>query len=200
MLFALVAAAALLASGSLADPALAAALGRADLRPGAWAEYLVRSGNDAEARVRVTAIAVEGEGRCWVEIAAASASGVAGAARILLREGAVSSVERIQVLLAGQQAVEIPLERLGPARTRPPPPGMRRLGSARVKVPAGAFATEVLQVERTRVWRAAGVPLWGLVKAISGRRTIELLASGVEGGRSVFPAGWDQGKGREIAK
>jgi hypothetical protein len=202
MFLALAAAAALQAGGLLGDPALAAALGRAELRPGAWAEYLVRRGNESEARVRVTALGAEGEGSCWVELAAASASGLAGAVRLLLRGGALSGpgIERMQVLLAGQQAVEIPLERLGPGRAGPPPPEARRVGSARVTVAAGAFAAEVLQVQGMRVWRSAGVPLWGLVKARSGRRSIELLASGSSGGRSVFPAGEDQGKGSESAK
>ena len=200
MLLALVAAAALPVSGFLADPALAAALGRADLRPGAWAEYLVRSKIEDEARVRITALAGESEGRCWVEIAAASASGVAGAVRLLLRGGDVSGIERMQVLLAGQQALEVPLERLARSRSHPPSPEVRRLGNARVKVAAGVFETEVQQVQGTRVWRAASVPLWGLVKARSGQRTVELLASGVSGGRSVFPAGWDHGKGSESAK
>jgi len=158
MFLALIAAAALPFSGLLADQDLVAALGGAGLKPGAWAEYLVRSGEEGEARVRVTALA-EGDRCCWVEIAAAGASGVAGAVRVLLRG---ADIERMQVLLAGQQPVEIPLDRVGPARSRLPREKARRAGKGRVK------------------------------------KSIELLASGTAGGRSVFPDA--HGKGSESAK
>jgi hypothetical protein len=105
------------------------------------------------------------------------------------------------VLLAGQQAVEIPVDRLGPSLpSRRPAAAVQRLGTAQVRVAAGTFATEVSRVSGTTVWRADGVPLWGLVKARSRARSVELLAWGASGGRSVFPPGWDQGKGSESAK
>ena len=130
MFLALIAAATLRVSGLLADPELVAALGALDLKPGAWAEYLVRSGEEGEARVRVTALAGEGDRCCWVEMTVAGASGVAGAVRVLLRG---ADIERMQVLLAGQQPVEIPLDRLGPARPRLPGDKPRRPGKGRVK-------------------------------------------------------------------
>ena len=74
------------------------------------------------------------------------------------------------------------------------------VGAAEVRVRAGVFKARVLRVSRTRVWRSSDVPLWGLVKAESERQSVELIAFGHSGGRSVFPARWDQGNGSESAK
>ncbi|MGZ6125867.1 MAG: hypothetical protein ACXWLR_12955 [Myxococcales bacterium] len=104
------------------------------------------------------------------------------------------------LMLAGQQPIEIPLDQVRPARAPPGPGAAERLGAARVRVRGGVFVAEILRVSGTRVWRAASVPLWGLVKARSRLRSVELLAFGRSGGRSVFPAGWGQGNGSDSEK
>ena len=161
------------------EPRLVEGFGAIDARPGAWAEYLVRTTGREDARVRVTCLAAEGEGRYWLELAMAAQSGIVSAARLLVHGGVPSSaIERMYLMLAGQQPIEIPLAaRRSHVRTR--------------RVPDGG---------PTRIRRAASVPLWGLVEARSRTQSIELLASGASGGHSVFPPGWTQGNGRESAK
>jgi hypothetical protein len=202
MLAALAVGAAVSAPALLTDPDLMAALGRIDPSPGAWVEYLVRSEDRGEARLRVTALAAVSTGSYWLEVAAVSGSGTAAAVRLLVREdaGPPSGVERLYAMVAGQQPIEIPLDRLGPAREAPPGHGAKRIGAGSVRVPAGNFTAEILRVCGTRIWRDPSVPLWGLVKARSPRASVELLAFGISGGHSVFPPGWDQGKGSERAK
>jgi hypothetical protein len=105
-------------------------------------------------------------------------------------------------MIAGQQPIEVPLDEVRPARAKPPAEVQRveRLAPERVHVAAGEFNAEVIRVSGTWIWRASGVPLWGLVKARSARQSMELVASGTTGGRSLFPPGWDQGKGSESRK
>ena len=202
MLVALALGAAVSAPALFTDPDLAAALGPLDAAPGAWVEYLVRSGGEGEARVRVTALAAGSAGRYWLEVAVANGSGIAGAFRLLVRGDGQSpaAVERICAMVAGQQPIEIPLDRLGPAGRARPRAAAKRVGAARVRVPGGTFQAEALRVSGTRVWRSSGVPLWGLVKARSRRESIELLAFGLSGGHSIFPGSADQGNGSESAK
>lgn len=201
--------AAALVAPPFGDRDLADALGPMQPKPGAWAEYLVRSAPGGEVRVRASVLPAAAEGRCWLEISAAPGSGVIAAARLLVRGSMVpDGVERMYVMIAGQQPLEIPpgrgeRPREGSGRDRRP----RRLGAERVRVPAGSFSAEVLASPGTRLWRSARVPLWGLVRARSRTRSIELLAFGAGGARSVFPPGWgeawekgDQGNGRESAK
>ena len=184
--------------------AIAPAFARIDPVPGAWAEYLVRSGDGGEARIRVTVLRAAGEGRYWLELAAVNGGGVAAAARLLARGRALApaEIERMEVMLAGQQPIAIPLERL----SRPPLAAgervkdARRRGPARVRVPAGTFVTERLSLGGAQVWCAAGVPLWGIVKARTRTRSAELLAFGLSGGHSVFPRERAQGNGSERAK
>jgi hypothetical protein len=197
MLLAMVLAAA--ASPLFADPEIEAALGRIQASPGAWVEYAVRTRGKQGARVRATVLLAREPGRYWLELAAAeAASGVAGAVRLLIREGrGPGSAERVVVLLAGQDPVEVTAERSPPPKA---PGSIKPLGMQEIRVPAGVFSARALRVSgTTRVWRAAGVPLWGLVKARSSRQTLELLAWGREGGHSVFPPDWDQGNGSESA-
>jgi hypothetical protein len=186
-----------------ADPDLAVALGKIEPRPGAWAEYLVRAKGNGGLRVRATALDAGESGRYWLELATAGEIGMASAARVLLRGRSSSprDIERMYVMIAGQQPIEVPLDQIqlpeaGPrAKAR-----VKRLGSGRVRVAAGEFAAELLRVSGTRVWRAANVPLWGLVKARSARQSVELVAFGESGGHSLFPPGWGQGNGSESRK
>jgi len=187
-----------------ADPALREALGSIDPKPGAWAEYLLRAPGKGDLRVRATVLGAVDDGRYWLELATAGESGLASAAKFLIHGSAFSpgDVERLYVMVAGQQPIEIPLDEVRPAGAKPKAEARRveRLRPERVHVAAGEFTAEVFRVSGTRIWRAAGVPLWGLVKARSARQSMELVASGITGGHSLFPPGWDQGKGSESRK
>jgi hypothetical protein len=187
-----------------ADPGMRAALGSIDPKPGAWAEYLVRAPGKGDLRVRATVLAAADDGRYWLELATAGESGLASAAKLLVHGNAFSlgDVERLYVMIAGQQPIEVPLDEVRPGRAKPPAEAQRveRLRPERVRVAAGEFNADVFRASGTRIWRAAGVPLWGLVKARSARQSMELVASGTTGGHSLFPPGWDQGKGSESRK
>jgi len=187
-----------------ADPDIGAALGSIDPKPGAWAEYLVRAPGKGDLRVRATVLAPVADGRYWLELATAGESGQASASKLLIHGNAFSlaGVERLYVMVAGQQPVEVPLDEVRSAEAQPPGDAQRveRLRPERVRVAAGEFTANVFRVSGTRIWRAADVPLWGLVKARSARQSMELVASGITGGQSLFPPGWDQGKGSESRK
>jgi hypothetical protein len=186
-----------------ADEGLSAALGRIDPRAGAWAEYLIRPKGNGNLRLRATALPASGEGRYWLELATASEAGLVSAVRMLLRgtEFSLGSVERMFLLLAGQPPIEIPPEQIARATGRSGAAAKAdRLGTERVRVPAGEFTADAIRAGKTRIWRSAAVPLWGLIKALSPRQSMELVASGTSGGRSVFPAGWDQGNGSDSMK
>jgi hypothetical protein len=186
-----------------ADPRLAEAMGHIDARPGAWAEYLVRAPGHDDLRVRAIVLPDAADGRHWLELITASAGGIVSASRLLVRADAPlpQGIERMYLMLAGQQPIEVPLDRirLPEARTGAPP-SIVRLGIRRVRVPAGIFVAKAMRVAETLVWSDDDVPLWGLVKAKSPRQSLELVAYGMSGGHSVFPPGWDQGNGSERAK
>jgi hypothetical protein len=187
----------------LADPDLAAALPPIDPRPGAWVEYLVRAPGSEDLRVRATVLPAGGDGRYWIELITASGAGIVSASRLLVRGDVFvpGSVERMYLMLAGHQPIEVPLDRIElPGTQTRDPASVARLGTRRVKVPAGVFIAQATRVADTRVWRAAKVPLWGLVKAQSPRQSMELVAFATAGGHSVFPPGWDQGNGSDSAK
>jgi len=161
----------------------------------------VRSKGKDDTRVRATVLAAPEGGRFWLELATAGAGGIASAARLLLRDTAVSAsdAERIYVMLAGQDPVEVTPQGRTAAAGRP----LRRatpLGTELVRVAAGAFSARLFRLDGTRVWRSDEVPLWGLLKSQSARHSVELIGYGRTGGRSVFPARWAQGNGRESAK
>jgi hypothetical protein len=187
-----------------ADPGLREALRSIDPKPGAWAEYLVRAPGKGDLRVRATVLAAIDDGRYWLELATAAESGLASAAKLLIHGNSFSlgDVERLYVMVAGQQPIEVPVDEVRPADARPPASGQKveRLRPERVHVAGGEFNADVFRASGTRIWRAAGVPLWGLVKARSARQSMELVASGTTGGHSLFPPGWDQGKGSESRK
>jgi hypothetical protein len=158
------------------DPAIAGALPPIDPRPGSWAEYLVRTRGEKDVRVRATVLPAEGERRYWLELTAVGESGIAFAARMLIDgERWPANVRRMYVMLAGQQPVAIPVDRI------------------RLPLPRSAARAAI------RIWRDDSVPLWGIVKARSSRGSVELLGCGVLGGHSVFPPAWDQGNGSESA-
>jgi len=190
---------------AVGSPELVAALGPLRPKLGSWAEYLVRSSGEEEVRVRLSLLppALEG-GRAWLEVSTLGAQALPFAARLLL--DSAGGLERAIVYALGQAPIEVPVSELQPAAAKPKrdPAGVRTtsVGSAKVTVPAGTFQAEELHVlsggETTRVWRAAQVPLWGLVRAEGPRQIVELTGLGERGARSVFPV--DQGNGSESAR
>jgi len=192
-----------LAAASLPLPGidgLGPALDRVELSPGAWAEYLVRPERGPDVRVRAQATAAGDGNGCWLEIAAVSSAGLAGAARLLLRGNSLASgLLRMEVMLAGQQPIAIPVERMRSRLAPGKADELRPLGSGRVRVAAGEFLTEVLRTRAARIWRTRKVPLWGLVKARTGTTTLELLAYGRSGAQRIFPED-GHGNGNESAK
>ena len=180
------------------NPLLSAALGPLQPRPGAWVEYRVHQQGEADVRVRVSVLdQPAADGRYWLELATLAQTGMAAAAKLLVHGDplAAKNVERMFVLMVGQQPLEVPLDQLDAPAVKPPPPvTVARRGQALVTVGAGEYRAEVLEAGDMRIWRAATVPLWGLVKARSPKRTIELIATGVTGAHTVFPPGWGDGK------
>ena len=189
---------------AVGGPDLVAALGPLRAKVGSWAEYLVRGRDGEDLRVRIAIVppALEDE-RAWLEVTALGAQDLPFAARLLLHRA--GGIERAIVYALGQAPIEIPVGDLQPSTAKAKRGRAVRaspVGSAEVTVPAGTFQTEELRItsggETTRVWRAARVPLWGLVRAEGPRQLVELIGLGETGARSVFPA--DQGKGSERAK
>jgi hypothetical protein len=188
----------------LDSPQLASTLGPLRAELGSWVEYIVRTRGDQDVRFRVSAVppALEG-GRVWLEVTALGSESLPFAARLLIVV-ATGKLERAILYALGQAPLHIPVDS-----------GERAIGSARdaasvqvvhgrreeVTVPAGTFLATKLLIsagrQTMRAWKSDAVPLWGLVRAHDGRRTIELLRYGHGGARSVFPSA--QGKGRDSA-
>jgi hypothetical protein len=190
---------------AVGSPELVAALGPLRPKLGSWAEYLVRSSGEEDLRVRLSVVppALDG-GRAWLEVSTIGAQALPFAARLLLR--GAGGLERALVYALGQAPIEVPVAELQPGPAKPKRGSgavrTRSAGSTTVTVPAGTFRAEELQIlsggETTRVWRAAQVPLWGLVRAEGPRQVVELTGLGERGARSVFPG--DQGNGSESAR
>ncbi|HET7785736.1 MAG TPA: hypothetical protein VIR81_15310 [Myxococcales bacterium] len=191
----------------LSDPALSEALGEFQPLPGAWVEYAVIPRKGAQARLRLTVLAplLRG-GRYWLESASQSQGAPPVAVRMLLHgpPGRVENLERLYLYVGGQAPMEFPVDAdlrgAPPAVPRRPGPRVRRRGVQEIQVAAGRFRAQLIQAGPARVWRSEGVPLWGLVKEVDARRRVELIAFGHSGGRTVFPAEFDQGNGNESRK
>jgi hypothetical protein len=190
-----------------ADPRLSAVLGDFEPRAGAWVEYAIVPRKGPQARLRLSVLApLLPEGRYWLESASQSQGAPPVAIRMLLHgpPGSIENMERLYVYVAGQAPMEFPLDADARAAPRPlprrPAPRVRRRGEQEVRVAAGSFRAELIEVGPARVWRSDGVPLWGLVRATEPGRRVELIAFGRSGARTVFPAEFDQGKGSESKK
>ena len=194
-----------------ANPKLAAALGAFQPLEGAWVEYLVQQKGEQGIRLRATVLPPSKPERYWLELDTVGQAGVAGATKLLVHGNAfrLKDIERAYVMLAGQHPLDLPLDELDVPEQKEPlaPPKVKQLGKGAVKVRAGSFQAEALQVQDTKIWRSAEVPLWGLVKAQGPRDSIELLSFGKSGGHSIFPPGWGespekpaQGNGSESTK
>jgi len=191
---------------ALDSPDLVAALGPLRVEVGAWAEYVLRSpGRTARMRFSLLPPKVEGD-RHWLEVAAFGDVGLPFAVRVLLKSGPVvpANVERAVLYVTGQAPLEIPLQDLQEQLSRDAPKSSAartvRGAERTISTGAGRFnASEVRITARgqtTRVWRAAEVPLWGLVRARGPRETIELVSFSHEGAQSAIPEP-RQGKGSE---
>jgi hypothetical protein len=130
--------------------------------------------------------------------------GVPVALKMLLRgpPERAENVERAYLYVAGQAPAELPVEDFQRA-PRPPSPKSRqvkRAGRKDLVLAAGRFRCDVLRVEGARLYRSGQVPLWGMVRAVTREQRVELVGFGDVGAVSVFPPGFDQGKGSESAK
>jgi hypothetical protein len=176
-----------------ANPAVLEALGDLDPKPGAWAEYLVRSKKGEAVRVRISVLPdLAPQGRYWLELDTAAPGAPPQAVRLLVHgsPARARNLERMELYMLGQAPIEIPIDQLKdplPDPGKSATPKIVRGGEEQVTVPAGTFTARLIDVGGTRVWRSTKVPLWGLVKGRSRRETIELLGSGFAGARSVFP-------------
>jgi hypothetical protein len=187
-----------------ASPEVLAAAGPLQARPGEWAEYLVSEGGTPAMRMRLGVLPPPkdaGEGRYWLEIVTIGGGTLPSAVRMLAHGDPLSltNVERVLIYVTGQVPLELPLEdaseRLEDQRKQTPPPRparVQRQPAEDVQVHAGRYHAERVRVRAaggtTRLWLDRDhVPLWGLVRAETGRRVIELFASGREGAHTVFP-------------
>jgi hypothetical protein len=190
-----------------ADPRVAEALGDFEPSPGAWVEYAILPRKGPQARLRLSVLApLLPQGRYWLESAGQSQGAPPVAMRMLLHgpPGKLENLDRLYVYVGGQAPMELPLDAdaraVPPRLPRRPAPRVMRKGSQEVRVAAGRFKAELIQVGAARVWRSDGVPLWGLVRALDPGRRVELIAFGRSGARTVFPPEFDQGKGSESRK
>lgn len=189
------------------DPRLGEALGPIDPRPGAWVEYAVVPRRGPHLRIRAAIVGTAPEGRYWLETVAQSGDGPPVATRLLVhgQPSRLRDVERAFLYVGGQAPIELPV---ADAQTRATKPltGLPRLARDRpqvVRTTAGQFRTEVWRVQGTTIFRTPEVPLWGMVRARSSDRQVDLIAYAREGAESVFPPGWGddlQGKGNESVK
>ncbi|HET9751619.1 MAG TPA: hypothetical protein VFP52_01610, partial [Myxococcales bacterium] len=169
----------------VSDPRLAEALGHFEPLPGAWVEYAIipRKGRQARLRLSVLEPPLPG-GRYWLESASQAQGGPPVATRMLLHgpPGRIENLDRLYVYVGGQAPMEFPID--GEARAAPAPlprrpfPKVRRKGVQDVRVSAGRFQAELVQVGSARIWRSDGVPLWGLVRALEPGRRVELIGFG----------------------
>lgn len=182
------------------------ALGGFRQLPGAWVEYAVLPKRGPQARLKASVLAAPGaaEGRYWLEMVTEPQGGIPLAVKMLLHGPSARSgnIERIYLYVAGQAPVELPVGEL-PSDSQGAtenPRKVKRMGTERLALAAGTFQCEVLQVADSRLYRSARVPLWGMVRALTPERRVELVGFGDSGARSVFPEAFDQGRGSESAK
>jgi hypothetical protein len=196
----------------LGAPDVLEALGAWEPVVGQWVEYYVEQRGELPERVRLSVLAERPGGRFWVEVVAASPVGAAMASRLLVHgsPARAAEVERMQVSIAGQAVLELPLDEasqvLDPGAPKAAGVRVEKLTPAEVEVPAGRFRAARLRVSRgkgalaetTTLYRSEEVPLFHLVKSDSSgnkakgkeaqRATVvRLFASGTTGAHSIFP-------------
>jgi hypothetical protein len=187
----------------LDSPQLASTLGPLRAEAGSWVEYLVRTRGDQDVRFRVSVVPPSVDaGRVWLEVTALGSESLPFAVR-LLTIAATGKVERAVVYALGQAPLAIPVDDDARAIASAADAASMHVvheGPEEVTVPAGTLRATKLRISgrhaSTRVWKSDAIPLWGLVRARDGRRTIELLRYGPGGASSVFPT---QGNGSDSA-
>jgi len=189
----------------LSDPRIAEALGPFDPHPGAWVEYALLPKRGAQVRVRIAVLSPAlPDGRYWLETATQMQGGPPLAMRLLLHgpPGRPENIDRLQVYMAGQAPLELPLEDARAAVAKQPkqPLKVERKGTQEVKVAPGSFRCDVVQVKDARLFHSGKVPLWGLVREEDPRQRLELLGYADSGAETVFPKEFDQGNGSESTK
>jgi hypothetical protein len=183
-----------------APPSVLTALGDLKPTPGAWAEYAVKS-KKSQLRVRVSVLLEDAPaGRYWLELDLTPDREAPQAVRLLVHGDPADArnLERVELYRTGQAPIELPVDRL----ELPKPGKPRRVVTGpeeRIQVPAGSFKARRLDKGDVRLWKSAGVPLWGLVKSQSPHETVELLSSDFVGAHSLFPSP-PQGNGSDKTK
>jgi hypothetical protein len=164
----------------------------------------VREGGTPTLRLRLGVLPPPkdaGEGRYWLEIVTLGGGTLPTAVRMLAHGDplTLSNVERVVVYVTGQVPLELPiddaaegLEEQRKSAAPPRPARVQRQAAEDVQVHGGRYHAERVNVRAggvtSRLWLdRERVPLWGLVRAETGRRVIELFASGREGAHTVFP-------------
>jgi hypothetical protein len=176
--------------------------GRFDAQPGAWVEYLVHGDGSAPLRVRVSVLSKDGD-KAVIEIDTLGKDKPPQSVRMVVH-GSPSdarNVDKLELYVAGQAPIEVPLDELRDD-IRPPPKKKARAvqrGRERVQVPAGSFDAEVVDRGQARIWSSSAVPIFGMVKTRTKAQTAELIAFGRTGAHSLFPDAGHQ-KGSEMTK
>ena len=182
---------------------------------GHWVEYYIEQPDELPQRVRLSVLAERPGGRFWIEVVAASPVGVPMASRLLVHghPARAADVERLQIYIASQAVLELPLEdateSIDPSPASAAGVQVEKLAPQEVTVKAGRFQTSRLRIRRGKgkeaeqvtLYRASEVPIFHLVRSeSSGSKAaakgkpaqkptvVELSASGKTGAHSIFPA------------
>jgi hypothetical protein len=163
---------------------------RFDAQPGAWVEYLVRTKGSEPLRVRVSVLSKEGE-NASIEIDTLAKDKPPQSVRMLVHGSPADArnVDKLELYVAGQAPIEVPLDDLRDD-LRPPPKSKARAverGRERVQVQAGSFDAVVVDRGGARIWSSNDVPIFGMVKTRTQAQTAELIAFGRTGAHSLFP-------------
>lgn len=183
-LFRLTLAALVIAASPLAAQGRACAARGAKLpAAGSWVEY-----RTAEGTMRLAYLAKETAGE-RIELAMTGRRGPMVMQMVVPSYPyEMTDIKEMVMQQEGQPPMRMPEQMLGMMRGRMPNASqmtetscarMTEVGSERITVPAGTFQTTHYRDSTggTDVWVAANVP-FGMVKVISGERTVELMGSG----------------------
>ena len=163
---------------------------RFDAQPGAWVEYLVRTNGSEPLRVRVSVLSKEGE-NALIEIDTLAKDKPPQSVRMLVHGSPADArnVDKLELYVAGQAPIEVPLDELRDDLKPPPKNKVRTVerGRERVQVQAGTFDAEVVDRGQARVWSSKEVPIFGMVKTRTKTHTAELIGFGRTGAHSLVP-------------
>lgn len=157
--------------------------------PGDWVRFRFSDRREKVGREFTIGVAGRARGKAgvafWIEISGRTANGKTAILRFLFEPGEAkgSRLKRIVVKPGKHTAVEWPITVASGPSKGGVSESYERLGFERVKVGAGEFRTErgrhVSPDGAVRqIWSSSEAPLFGLVKAISRKHEIELIAMG----------------------